>query len=143
MVLKAQKEVEMVEFLAAKAIRDAKKKALEDSKEAAEAAAAAVRKAERAAIRREKMEQRVLAQEAARGAAEKAGMEDVWSQEQQVNFESALLEYPSSVDKYKRWCGVSQKVGNKTKNQCLMRYRFLKEFVQRKREIDNTPIIII
>ncbi|KAJ1415980.1 P-loop containing nucleoside triphosphate hydrolase protein [Ochromonadaceae sp. CCMP2298] len=142
MLLKEQKAKEMVEFLAGKAIRDAKKKAQEDEEEAAEAAAAAQRRADRQALRREKMEQRLLAQENARKNAERAVMEDVWTQSQQVLFETALLDNPSSVDKYERWSRVSLAVGNKTKNQCLMRYRYLKEFVQRKREIESTPIIL-
>ena len=114
----------------------AKKKAAEDAEAALIAEAAALRKAEREQRKREKLALKAAAQEAARQAAEKAVLEDVWSQEQQLRFEAALLEYPSSMDKWERWCKVAAAVGDKTKNQCIMRYRYLKEYIIKKKEID-------
>ncbi len=139
--LKEQKAKEHEEFLIMKAAKDAKKKAAEDAELALLAEAAAKRKADREQRKRDKIAARAAAQEAARIAAEKAVLEDIWSQAQQVRFETALLEFPSSVDKWERWTNVSKAVGDKTKNQCIMRYRYLKEYLIKKQEIDAANLI--
>lgn len=140
-LLKEQKAREHEEFLAQKAARDAKKKAAEDAELALLAEAAAQRRAEREARKREKLAQRAAAQEAARLAAEKAVLEDIWTQEQQVRFETALLQFTSSMDKWERWSSVAKAVGDKSKNQCIMRYRYLKEYLIKKQEIDAANLI--
>lgn len=140
-LLKEQKAREHEEFLVQKAARDAKKKAAEDAELALLAEAAAQRKAEREARKREKIAQRAAAQEAARLAAEKAVLEDIWTQEQQVRFETALLQFTSSMDKWERWSSVAKAVGDKSKNQCIMRYRYLKEYLIKKQEIDAANLI--
>jgi hypothetical protein len=138
--LKEQKAKEHEEFLAQKAVRDAKKKAAEDAEAAALAEAAAARKAEREARKREKLAQKAAAQEAARLAAEQAVLADVWSQDQQLRFESALLEHTALTDKYDRWSAIARAVGDKTMNQCIMRYRYLKEYVLKRKEIEASAI---
>ena len=139
--LMEQKQREHEEFLVQKAAKDAKKKAAEDAEAALVAEAVAKRRAEREQRKKEKLAQRAAAQEAARLAAEKAVLEDIWTQEQQVRFENALLEFPSSMDKWERWSAVSRSVGDKTKNQCIMRYKYLKEYVIKKKEIDATSLL--
>jgi Fe-S cluster assembly scaffold protein SufB len=52
--------------------------------------------------------------------------QDNWNQEQQNNFEDALLEFTSAVLKYDRWVSVALKVTGKTKQQCLARYKHLR-----------------
>lgn len=141
-LLKEQKQREHEEFLAQKAIKDAKKKAAEEAEAALLAEAAAKRKAEREQRKKEKLAQRAAAQEAARLAAEKAVLEDIWTQEQQIRFESALLDCPSSMDKWERWSRVANHVGDKTKNQCIMRYRYLKEYVIKKKDIDAASLLV-
>ena len=47
------------------------------------------------------------------------------------------------MDKYERWSNISKAVGDKTKNQCIMRYRYLKEFVIRTKEIEHHSAIAI
>jgi nuclear receptor co-repressor 2 len=138
--LKEQKAKEHEEFLAQKAVRDAKKKAAEDAEAAALAEAAAARKAEREARKREKLAQKAAAQEAARLAAEQAVLADVWTQDQQLRFESALLEHTALTDKYDRWSAIARAVGDKTMNQCIMRYRYLKEYVLKRKEIEASAI---
>ena len=74
-------------------------------------------------------------------AAEKIVLEDIWTQEQQIRFETALLQYTSSMEKWERWNKISLHVKDKTKNQCIMRYRYLKEYVYKKNEIESSPIL--
>jgi hypothetical protein len=62
---------------------------------------------------------------------------DPWSQEQQVAFETALLEFTSSMDKLERWTKIAKAVGDKSKNQCLARYKYLKEYVVQKKDIED------
>ena len=105
------------------------------------AEAIAVRRAEREARKREKLAQRAAAQEAARAAAEKAVLEDIWTQDQQTKFEQALLEFTSSMDKWERWSKVAAAVGEKSKNQCILRYRYLKEYLIKKKDIDAASLL--
>ena len=68
-------------------------------------------------------------QEAALRAFNKEVEDDVWTQEQQVRFETALID-PSVIeldDKYERWTRIAEMVGDgKTKSQCLSRYKYIK-----------------
>ena len=97
----------------------------------------AKRKAEREARKAAKMQARQEAQEKARLATEQAVLADPWTQEQQILFEEALLKYTSSMDKLERWTAVSKAVGDKSKNQCMARYRYLKEYVIEKKQINE------
>jgi Myb-like DNA-binding domain len=63
-------------------------------------------------------------------------MADPWTQEQQIAFETALLSFTSHMDRDERWMKISVAVGNKTRNQCIARYRYLKEFVASKLKIE-------
>jgi hypothetical protein len=58
-------------------------------------------------------------------------------------FEDALLIHTSTMDKYERWTAISKAVGDKTKNQCIMRYRYLKEYLIRTKEIEHISSIVI
>lgn len=119
----------------------AKRKAEEDAAAALAAEAAAQRKAEREARKREKLAQRAAQQEAARQAAEKAVLEDIWTQEQQNKFEAALLVNTSAMDKWDRWTNICRALdGEKTRNQCIMRYRYLKEYVIKKKELESAAL---
>lgn len=60
---------------------------------------------------------------------------DPWTQEQQVSFETALLDYPSWLEKSERWTNIAESVDGKSRNQCMARYKFLKEFVSKKRAL--------
>ncbi len=104
------------------------------------AAAIAKHRAEREARRQAKLEARAAAHEAARLATEVAVLADPWTQEQQVRFETALLTYTCMMDKLERWTKISQAVGEKNKNQCIARYKYLKEYVLQKKEIEETAI---
>lgn len=128
-ILAEKKAKEHKEFLEQKAIRDAKKKAIEDEEEEELQQAIAQRRVEREARRVEKLAQKKAMQEAALRAFNKEVEDDVWTQEQQVRFETALID-PSVIeldDKYERWTRIAEMVGDgKTKSQCLSRYKYIK-----------------
>ncbi len=62
---------------------------------------------------------------------------DEWSQEQQQALEVALLEHNWYVDRTERWTAIAKSIPTvlgadgeavgKTRNQCLRRYKYLKE----------------
>ncbi len=85
--------------------------------------------AAKTARKREKAFQRFKAEQERKKLFELAVLEDEWTQDQQNCFENALLEYPASVEKHERWQQISQRVNGKNKQQCLARYRFLKEYI--------------
>ena len=114
---------------------------MKDAEAAAAAQLIAQRKAEREERKRQRAAAKAAAQEEARKAAEAMVLGDVWTQEQQNAFELALLTYTSSMEKNERWTKVAVAVGNKTKNQCLMRYRYLKEYVIKMISIEKTAAV--
>ena len=66
-------------------------------------------------------------------------MSDPWTQEQQISFEIALLTYTSYLDREERWTKIAASIqGNnkKSRNQCIARYRYLKEFVLSKLKVE-------
>jgi hypothetical protein len=81
------------------------------------------------------------ARAAARDKAEREVRGDTWNQAQQTAFEDALLKVGAEVamDKGERWTAIAAAVQaacplpegeEKTRNQCLARYSFLKRFVR-------------
>jgi len=54
---------------------------------------------------------------------------DVWTQAQQQSLEKALKEFPASLDPKERWEKISGAVGNKTKKQCVDRFKELRSAV--------------
>jgi ABC-type Mn2+/Zn2+ transport system ATPase subunit len=138
--MKEEQTRQFEEFLAVKAEREAKKKAIDD----AEALVAAEALQKRREEKEERKRQRVIARMAeaveAKAAAEARVLADPWTQEQQVAFETALLTYTNHLEKADRWTKIASEVGDKTRNQCMARYRFLKEFVSSKLKFELTPV---
>ncbi|XP_068670343.1 dnaJ homolog subfamily C member 1-like isoform X1 [Montipora foliosa] len=56
----------------------------------------------------------------------------VWSQNQQKQLELALQQYPKTVAD--RWTCIAQAVPGKTKEDCILRYKFLVECVRKKKQ---------
>jgi ATP-binding cassette subfamily F protein 2 len=135
--LKADSERARQEWLAQKAEKDAKAKAEEEAEAAKVAEAVAKRKEEREARKRARAQARVEAEAAARHAAEQRILADPWTQEQQESFETALLEFTAhcKLDKAERWARIAEAVPGKTRNQCLDRYKFLKDYVRQKKKL--------
>jgi DnaJ family protein C protein 1 len=63
-------------------------------------------------------------------------LSDLWTQDQQLRFESALLTFTSDLVKRERWVKVAAAVGGKSVNQCLARYKYIKHFVKEKIHIE-------
>ena len=105
------------------------KKKEEEAELAAQLEAERQRKELRAARKREKAFQKFVAEQERKKQFEQAIIEDEWTQAQQTAFELALLDNPASVEKHERWTKISQAVEGKNKQQCLARYKFLKEFI--------------
>ena len=142
MRLKEEEAKRFEEFLAAKAIKDAKKKAEEDAEAALLAEAIRVRREEKEARKKARAEVRAAEVAAAKAAAEARVMADPWTQDQQIAFETALLTFTSFVEKNERWTKIAAAVPvaadgeKKSKNQCLARYRFLKEYVAQRLKME-------
>ena len=83
--------------------------------------------------KQKKLQERQAAKEQAWKALEAAVQQDIWSQDEQLKFESALLDYTCSVEKLERWTQVAHQVGSKSKTQCLARYTYLKEIILRRK----------
>jgi hypothetical protein len=58
--------------------------------------------------------------------------QDVWTQAQQNAFENALLNYTCTMPKFDRWTAVAAEVEGKSKQQCLARYKYLKQIILNK-----------
>jgi ATP-binding cassette subfamily F protein 2 len=134
--------------------KNAKRKAEEDAAAAELAAAKAKRREEKEQRRREREARREAEEEARRRAWDEAARADPWTQEQQEKLEDALLRWDpfapaaeaggasrygsmtADEEKVAKWAFVASAVEGKTRNQCLSRYRFLKQLVQdMKKEI--------
>ena len=65
---------------------------------------------------------------------------DKWTQEQQVALELALLDRPPFMDKLERWTKIAATIEEKSMNQCIARYRFLKRKIMREKnkQIENS-----
>jgi ABC-type multidrug transport system ATPase subunit len=119
------------EFLVAKALKEAAKKAEEDQNAKIVAEAIEKRKREREAKKKAEKEERIAMMETARREVEEKVLSDPWTQEQQVIFEKALLQYTPNIEKNERWTKIANAVGVKSKNQCIARYKYLKDFVRK------------
>lgn len=120
------------EWAKQKAEKDAKIKEAEDAEAARVAEALSKRREEKEARRKAREDARLAEEQARREAAERAVLADPWTQEQQDAFEQALLTFTSALEKAERWSQVAAHVQGKSRNQCLARYRFIKEFLLRE-----------
>ena len=116
------------------------KKEIAEAEAAAIAEAKAKRREARAARKAAKQAARAEAMAKAKEAMDAAVLADHWTQEQQNKFEAALLENPGGprIDKTERWKIIAGATEGKTMNQCIMRYRYLKEYVAKRKEIENS-----
>lgn len=58
--------------------------------------------------------------------------QDGWNQTQQKALESALQQFPKGTAE--RWDRIASKVCGKSKEECMIRVRYLAETVKKKRE---------
>lgn len=67
-----------------------------------------------------------------KGDMEGEGAEDNWSQDQQKALEAALAQIPKGSAE--RWERISGKVGGKTKEQCMVRFKYIADMIKKKKE---------
>jgi len=60
------------------------------------------------------------------------GVED-WSPDQQKEFEVALKKYPGTLPPNERWDSISQEVNGKTRQQCVARFKYIRELLSSKK----------
>lgn len=129
------------DWLAQKAVKDAKIKEAQDAEALRVEEALAKRREEKEARRRAREETRAAEEAARKQAAEAAVLADPWTQDQQNAFEEALLTFTSALEKAERWHQVAGRVDGKSRNQCMARYRFLKDFIlKEKREMSKIDV---
>lgn len=58
--------------------------------------------------------------------------QDGWNQQQQKALESALQQFPKGTSE--RWDRISAKVSGKSKEECMLRVRYLAEIVKKKKD---------
>lgn len=58
--------------------------------------------------------------------------QDGWNQQQQKALESALQQFPKGTSE--RWDRISAKVTGKSKEECMLRVRYLAEIVKKKKD---------
>ncbi|CAN0055561.1 unnamed protein product [Ectocarpus sp. 12 AP-2014] len=63
--------------------------------------------------------------------------EDVWSQAQQQQLETALARFPMGMDKNERWASISAAVPGKSKKQCVERFKFVKTQLLAKKKAEK------
>ena len=66
------------------------------------------------------------------GEGEAGSDEDAWSQDQQKSLETALSQFPKGTSE--RWERIAGKVEGKSKEQCMLRFKFLAEQIKKKKE---------
>ena len=131
----AKKKAEYEAWQTAKAERDAAKAAAEQAEKERVQKLLDERRAEREA-RRAAREKRRAEEEARRLAlAEEKARNDPWSQDQQDAFEAACLKFTMAYEREERWTEIGNSVKGKTRNQCIARYKFIKDLIIQKKKI--------
>mmetsp|Transcript_21797 Transcript_21797/g.21960 ORF Transcript_21797/g.21960 Transcript_21797/m.21960 type:complete len:927 (+) Transcript_21797:62-2842(+) len=122
--LKAEKQKELEE-------EKAKRRAEEEAEAAIQAKAIEEKKREKEKRRAEREALRRQAEKERRARQDAEARQDPWTQPQQDALETALLDYPAFLvtDKLERWTKIAEAVSEKSKNQCLARYRLLKNII--------------
>ncbi|XP_067649421.1 dnaJ homolog subfamily C member 1-like [Haliotis asinina] len=62
--------------------------------------------------------------------------DSTWTQNQQVIFEWALKHTPKGVDK--RWEKIAEQIPGKSKEDCILRFKYLADLVKKKKTGQNT-----
>jgi DnaJ family protein C protein 2 len=66
-------------------------------------------------------------------AATEAEKEDVWTDEQERQLEEGLVNFPASMDKNERWTSIAKGVTEKTKKQCVDRFKVIRDAIKHKK----------
>jgi DnaJ family protein C protein 2 len=60
-------------------------------------------------------------------------IEDVWTEEQDRKLQLGLAQYPASMDKNDRWACIAKGVPGKTKKQCVLRFKTIRDAIKNKK----------
>ena len=63
----------------------------------------------------------------------KAGAGDDWTEAQDAALQDMLRKYPASMDKNERWSKIADGVEGKSKKQCVVRFKTIREAVKGKK----------
>lgn len=66
-----------------------------------------------------------------------AGSDEAWNTIQQKALEKALKQFPKGTDQ--RWDRIAKAVPEKTKEECMLRFKFLAEKIRKKKEEAEKP----
>ena len=58
---------------------------------------------------------------------------DEWSTEQQKQLEEAMRMYPATLPPAERWTKIAEVVEGKTKQQCVARFKYIRELIAKKK----------
>lgn len=58
---------------------------------------------------------------------------DEWSTEQQKQLEEAMRKYPATLTPAERWTKIAEVVEGKTKQQCVARFKYIRELIAKKK----------
>jgi DnaJ family protein C protein 2 len=67
-------------------------------------------------------------------AEKKEEHEDVWTDEQDSQLQEGLVNFPASMDKNERWTSITKGVTEKTKKQCVDRFKAIRDAIKHKNE---------
>lgn len=95
------------------------------------------KKQEREARKKAKFEAKIQQDRENLEAIERILQQDSWNQAQQTALEQAVLTYFPSMEKVERWTKIANEVPDKTINQCLHRYKYLKEYFRIQSQLEE------
>ena len=133
----ARKREEYDAWKRQKAERDAAKEAAEQAERERVEKILAEKRAEREARRAARQKRRAEEEAARQAAAEEKARNDPWTQDQQESFEKACLEFTVAYEKAERWTSIASQVGGKSRNQCMARYKFLKDLIRQRKRAES------
>jgi DnaJ family protein C protein 2 len=58
---------------------------------------------------------------------------DDWSPDQQKQLEDAMRKFPSSLPAAERWTKIAESVSGKSKQQCVARFKYIRELIAKKK----------
>lgn len=61
-----------------------------------------------------------------------ASNSNIWTEEQDQQLQEGLAKYPSSMDKNERWANIAKNVKNKSKKECVQRFKAIREALKKK-----------
>jgi len=74
-----------------------------------------------------------VARQQPKQAASPAAQGEEWTKEEDQLLQSALSQFPASMDKNERWTQIAEMVPGKTKKQCVTRFKAIRDAIKNKK----------